>query len=849
MSLVQSMQLFCMADRDFYEQPDRMADTASRYDVGEVPQGWHTSAQGLWTAFHIGGSVLPEQGWKIHISTTPAQAARTLATVAGICFRSRVDFKFLRSEDALLFANGKYMPRASSGKFITVYPPDDARFAALVEEFVDALDGSPGPYILSDLRIGSGPVHVRHGAFVELWCAAPDGPVLAVRRPDGELVPDQRGPVFQVPEWVTVPEVVRPHMAARVAATDGSFPYRILRPLHFTNAGGVYLGEHRRTGEQVVLREARPHSGLDGLGTDAATRLHHEHRMLTKLDGLECVPRVHGIHRVWEHEFLVEEYIEGTNLLLTVIGKHPLRFRDPSAETVAAYVDWAEKIADGLAGALDALHARGVSFGDLHPGNVIVRPDDSVALVDFEYAGDAAAVGEHRIGAAGFVAPPEATGAEADRCALRAVWLAMLMPLAELASHDAAKAVSLESFARRRFAIGPDAGPPVPRNIATATPRGGSGEGVVKELFEGSVPLWPAVRDQLAAGIIRAATPDRHDRLFPADPNVFAEQGAGIAHGAAGVLLALHRTGANVVEEHVDWLVAAARRTDATRRQGLLDGLHGTATVLAELGRVDDALELLDRCRSVAPASMCGLFSGRAGVALSRSRFAVSTGDDTLLGEAVETARLLDALARNGRSDSIAYPRANGLTQGMAGAALLHLQLFRITGDTVHLRNCRRALQIELDACVSFDDGTVHVKSGHRHLIYLDGGSGGIAMVAKEYLRHREDPELDAFVRAVRHGCAHEFVREPGLFEGRAGLLAILHRLNGGQTPDDEVIAQVRRLAWHVVHRDGALLVPGRMLRRFSADLATGSAGVLLALHSVLDRNGSLAPLILDAVG
>ena len=74
-------------------------------------------------------------------------------------------------------------------------------------------------------------------------------------------------------------------------------------------------------------------------------------------------------------------------------------------------------------------------------------------------------------------------------------------------------------------------------------------------------------------------------------------------------------------------------------------------------------------------------------------------------------------------------------------------------------------------------------------------------------------------------------VREPGLWHGRAGLLAILGRLGASR---DDVLDQVRRLAWHAVHRDGHLLIPGHRLSRFSADLATGSAGVLLALHTVL---------------
>jgi hypothetical protein len=34
----------------------------------------------------------------------------------------------------------------------------------------ELLYGQPGPYILSDLRWGSGPLYVRYGGFAERYC-------------------------------------------------------------------------------------------------------------------------------------------------------------------------------------------------------------------------------------------------------------------------------------------------------------------------------------------------------------------------------------------------------------------------------------------------------------------------------------------------------------------------------------------------------------------------------------------------------------------------------------------------------------------------------------------------------
>jgi hypothetical protein len=417
------------------------------------------------------------------------------------------------------------------------------------------------------------------------------------------------------------------------------------------------------------------------------------------------------------------------------------------------------------------------------------------------------------------------------------------MPLMELADHDPQKVETLEALARQRFGLGPDDGPPLPRSRVGGAVRRGSAESLVAELFDQPAKNWPAIRDQLVTGILNAATPERQDRLFPADPGVFDGRGAAFAHGAAGILLALHRIGVEVPVEHVDWLAAAARRVPPRFEQGLFDGLHGVAAALDELGRRDEALEVWSRCRA-ATGVTAGLFSGQAGIALAKCHFAVPSGDGALLEEAALDADRLDALIRDGGDGTLILPSTAGLLHGMSGAALLQLRLYRTTGEERFLRASRRALNHELGHCVPMQDGTVQVRVGNRHLLYLNGGSGGVALVAREYLTHREDPELSSFIRAVRRGCGHEHVREPGLFQGRAGLLAVLGRL---ADPDAgaEVVAQARRLAWHAVHRDGSLLIPGTRLRRFSADLATGSAGVLLALRSVFEPDGEPLRLLL----
>lgn len=61
---------------------------------------------------------------------------------------------------------------------------------------------------------------------------------------------------------------------------------------------------------------------------------------------------------------------------------------------------------------------------------------------------------------------------------------------------------------------------------------------------------------------------------------------------------------------------------------------------------------------------------------------------------------------------------------------------------------------------------------------------------------------------------------------------------------EDQILASMRRLAWHAVPEEQGLFFPGAALHRLSADLATGAAGILLALHTVVEAKDDLLSLL-----
>ncbi len=208
--------------------------------------------------------------------------------------------------------------------------------------------------------------------------------VPAIENPAGELVPDPRSPVFTVPPRVHLPGFLTPHLAARNSMTIAGLPYRVEHALHFSNGGGVYAGVDERTGERVILKEARPHAGLAADGSDAVARLRREHDILRRLSGLGIAPGVRGYFEIGEHHFLAEEFIEGQPLNSCYADRYPLTAAEPDPAKIAAYTAWALQICAEVEHAANALHERGVIFNDMHMFNIMIRPDHTVALIDFE---------------------------------------------------------------------------------------------------------------------------------------------------------------------------------------------------------------------------------------------------------------------------------------------------------------------------------------------------------------------------------------------------------------------------------------------------------------------------------
>ncbi|MFI0202928.1 MULTISPECIES: hypothetical protein [Streptomyces] len=438
--------LFGLVDHRHYEPLSRRAITPEYRDALQrlLPDTWALERADVWLHARMPAGAVdaagaagpvrrttppPTQGFKIHVSSAPAHTLRLFDLVVPVCVDNGVEFKAAADPVMLGVINSKTQERGFSGKFMTIYPPDEDVFAALIETLYRCTAGEPveGPYILSDRRYRDSKVlFYRYGGFRPPRRLNIDGTQSTfLVSPDGAYVADERLPYFRLPPWVSDPfaaepaEVATARPAGEPAATLLNGRYRIEGALTFSNAGGVYHGTDDVTRTSVVVKEARRLTNCWTAGdrtVDSVDMLRHEYGVLRRLEGLEFVPRPVDLFREWEHTFLVEERVEG-------IAFHDFWAQDDvilapyirREGRVERFVPRFRTVAGRLIRMIEEVHARGVVLGDLSPNNILIDAESlRMWFIDFESAvheDDGAALLAYgtRWGTPGFLHPDRAS--------------------------------------------------------------------------------------------------------------------------------------------------------------------------------------------------------------------------------------------------------------------------------------------------------------------------------------------------------------------------------------------------------------------------------------------------------
>ncbi|MCW3100842.1 MAG: Serine/threonine protein kinase [Chthonomonadaceae bacterium] len=153
--------------------------------------------------------------------------------------------------------------------------------------------------------------------------------------------------------------------------------YQITRPLGRGGMGTVFLAEHLQLQSILAIKEVCSPGESEEERQATLEQYQREARFLVQLNHPN-LPKVTDAFVESDRFYLVMEYIEGVTLEMR------LKERGGRPLPVIQVVEWGLQIAD----VLSYLHNQNppIIFRDLKPANVMVKPDNTIRLIDFGIA-------------------------------------------------------------------------------------------------------------------------------------------------------------------------------------------------------------------------------------------------------------------------------------------------------------------------------------------------------------------------------------------------------------------------------------------------------------------------------
>jgi len=867
--------LFTIANKVFYE-------TLDRYTVDEqsflepvrflLPADWKIDRSGMWFNVMPPATMLPLQGWKIHVSATQANARELLQRIVPVLVSGKIAFKFALDALVLSIMTSKGWSVAGVGKFITIYFDDEQQFVRMAAELHRVTVGFEGPYILSDRRYADSKViYYRYGGITPMEVLTGKGErLLVISAPDGRTVPDERLSRFVLPDWVQDP------FPGPYEASPGEQPtvlkegrYTVRSSLANSNCGGVYLATDAVSGATVVIKQARPLLNFTPSGADAVELLEREYRLLKKVENAGIAPRPLDFFKEGEQSYLVEEFIpKAMTLRFYSSSRTIVLLTDPTRQKVEAFWKEYKRIFLQVARLLEILHQHGIVFMDFSYNNVLITDGGKdLKLIDLEGAFEAGIDAPSHLLTPGFASVSDlnaAPGFANDYYSFGAAMLSYIMPINAMILLDPQVHVRFLQSIAKDFGLPHEltrliSGLLEPR--AALRPSLAEAITALETAEISSEPGYQAPGDleqecektvqSIVQHIVAMASYERTDRLFPSDPKAFVTNPLSLAFGACGVAYAIKTITGDVPVSITEWMLK--QKIEAKLYPpGLYFGTAGIAWVFKDLG-LDQRAEELMRSTWVHPAlnESPDMFYGLSGWGLAQLKFFLDTGNEEYLEQAIYAGERLAASAKD-ENGSCYWPQSNGaiipgFAHGSSGISEFLLYLYQVTGDEKFLDLGKRALDFDIAAAVPNAEGAltwqVRCVTGAPGVPYLRYGSAGIGLALVRYYRALASPRYLEVLDKMLPDANRKYGISPGRFIGLSGIGEFLLALREVESYRASCSEALRRLISGIllfqVNTAKGAAFPGYELYRFSCDFATGSAGIALFLHQYLSRRSA----------
>lgn len=858
----------------FFTNNDYSTDTSIKYQVS-LPFNWHEVMNNdEWVYQYPIGKFVERQGWKIHISSEYNSSHELLQDVAKICHEMRIPFKHLSTEDKFIMRNGKLVSRGFSGKFITCYPNQN-ELESVLQRLESALKQYNGPYILSDKRWDEAPIYLRYGVFRP---SRDDEKKVAIDEliVGDEVVKDERLPVFKIPKGIVPPDFLNKWLDKK-DKKQGDFPFIIDNAIRFSNSGGIYNARLKEDGKKIILKEARPYTGLGFDGTYSSEKLASECKALKILNEWSETPKIYWHGKIWEHTFLGIEHMKGVPLNRWVTNNFPLY---EVVDKTKDYLLRVSKIVEKLIDLTNKFHSENVYHQDLHLGNILVKDEDEISIIDWEqavFSNDEKVV--HKVAAPGFRAWRETLPSEIDWYGIRQIAHYLYMPLVTTSdltynyvSQTRIEGKKLfESLGYTREHIDYvesllsylDSKCPQIENI--------SRKKVLKPMHEiRTIESEQDIQDFIIK-LLRGFTltygqwrKEFQSRFFPVH-YYGLNFNQGIAFSDLAILWSYQQLAKKVknfkfddyYEIRTQVINEAVNNFKKSSLSGLFDGKIGTIWLIYEFGEIDRAVELFTThfIEIFENSQNKNLYSGQAGILLVGLYFLSKGEIDNKLGEEIlirlreYTLNYIEnpeTFCKVGASDvqsNDPYENFGGLLYGHAGVAWLFGEAYKLTGESIYKNGLELAVDKELVAYKVDSNNSLQYSQGHRLLPYLATGSAGLLLLinrnkeilSSKYLKYLTSLERETDV---------VFCVLPGLFNGFCGLEVannIYSDIDDNFSGQKKLIEQLYR--YLCVIEEGFVIAGDNGLK-ITTDIASGFAGVAIGLVSIMDNKLTILPQI-----
>lgn len=792
-----------------------------------------TSNESVWTYYHNIDGKLPDQGWKIHISCIYKQEDETLNIVAELCFKRNLSFKHLKDRESYMLMNSKTAPRSSSGKFITIYPENETDFLDvlyILEKKLSTLE--KGPYVLSDKRWKNTNLYYRYGGFVNISNELGE---LCIKDPNGNLIKDERTPYYKVPPFVEEFNEYLESLNLSIDKDKGSKldDYDIKNALSFSNAGGVYFAKRKSDDLAVIIKEARPQAGLDGIYKDALSRQNAEYKALVQLKELKGIVNLIDRFKEWEHYFLVEEYVEGNDLKKWISLNFPFYYDE---EQILRYSNKAKIIIDNLINVVEKMSEKNIAMMDMQPANVLIKDNLEVKLIDFETAFSADSIDKSGLMTVGFSSSKIENNSACDWFGLKKIIKYMVLPIinSEELDEELEKkhlqwirnnySTSFSDFIMKKIELCNNKIIELNKHIPNPSLK-------YEELN--------IIKNKLLKGITKNLTNDQ--RFIYGDIRQFELDFGKYNYltGGVGAAIALSKNNSNnhLVEDWIEnYLVIEMKNTTEL---GLFNGKTSTLSLLYDFGYKQMVFETIKEIYEKSLSSKdYSLRTGTSGIGLFLISLYLETKQKSFLDMAINLGDNIDDDIKLVKGTDWGSTNT-GLIDGNAGISLFYSSLFATTTNQKYLDKAKKLLNKDLKYGL-FDLGskvyqTIDTKG--RALPYLSGGSIGLGVALWFYNFVSKKSDFKTELSSIANLSNIRSTITGGLFDGAGSFLIIPTLINNYSEKKTSYLKILNLLEMFIIDRNSHYKYAGQFSYRISDDVYSGSAGIILGMLSIENDN------------